>query len=73
MLNSTEHKFQLLIKTKMLKKYFLALKLSDVVFMMLLNVKMPKMVIFFYIYYNDNVHTQWSCALKRFIKLRPDN
>ena len=35
-------KLQLLIKTKMLtKKKFLTLNLSDVVFIMLINVKMP--------------------------------
>ena len=39
-------KFQLLIKTKMLKtKVFLTLKLSDVVFILLINVKMPTIVL----------------------------
>ena len=38
-------KFQLLIKTKMLKiKTFLAFKLSDVLFIMLINVKMSTIV-----------------------------
>ena len=38
-------KFKLLIKTNMLKmKTFLAFKLSDVVFSMLINVKMPTLV-----------------------------
>ena len=39
-------KFQLLIKTKMLKKttYCRALKLSDVAFILLINVKMPTIV-----------------------------
>ena len=38
-------KFQLLIKTNMLKmKTFLAFKLSDVLFGMLINVKMPTLV-----------------------------
>ena len=38
-------KFQLLIKTKIpTKKKFLALSLSDVVFIMLINVKMPTIV-----------------------------
>ena len=39
-------KFQLLIKGKMLKniKIFLALKLSDAVFIMLINVNMPTIV-----------------------------
>ena len=37
--------FQLLIKSKMLKnKDFLAFKLSDVVFIMLIDVKMPTIV-----------------------------
>ena len=40
-------KFQLLIKTKTLKnKDFLALKLSDVVFIMLITVKMPTILTF---------------------------
>ena len=39
-------KFKLLIKTKILKmKKFLALRLSDVEFIMLINVKMPTIVI----------------------------
>ena len=39
-------KFQLLIKTKMLKtNVFLTLKLSDVVFILLINVKMPTIVL----------------------------
>ena len=37
-------KFQLLIKTKILTKKFLALSLSGVVFIMLINVKMPTIV-----------------------------
>ena len=39
-------KFQLLMKTKKAEriKYFLAFKLSDVVFIMLINVKMPLIV-----------------------------
>ena len=38
-------KFQLLIKNKILtNKKFLALSLSDVVFIMLINVKMPSIV-----------------------------
>ena len=37
-------KLQLLIKTKILTKKFLALSLSDVVFIMLINVKMPTVV-----------------------------
>ena len=37
-------KFQLLIKIKIPTKKFLALSLSDVVFIMLINVKMPTVV-----------------------------
>ena len=37
-------KFQLLIKTKIPTKMFLALSLSDVVFIMLINVKIPTIV-----------------------------
>ena len=45
MLNSTEYEFQLLIKTKILKNnVFLASKRSDVVFIMLINVKMLTIV-----------------------------
>ena len=40
-------KFQLLIRTKIpTNKMFLALSLSDVVFIMLINVKMPTVVAF---------------------------
>ena len=45
MLNSAEHKISAAHKTKMLKHtVFLDLKLSDVVFIMLINVKMPTIV-----------------------------
>ena len=45
MLNSTEHKFQLLIKQKYSQmKKFLALCLSNAEFIMLMNVKMPTIV-----------------------------
>ena len=45
MLNSTEHKFQLLIELKYRQmKKFLAFSLSDDVFIMLINVKMPTIV-----------------------------
>ena len=37
-------KFHLLIKTKILKKIFLAFKLSDIVLLLLINVKMPTLV-----------------------------
>ena len=45
MLNSTEHDFQLLIKTEIstIKKFF-PISFSDVVFIMLINVKMPTIV-----------------------------
>ena len=43
--NSIEHKFQLLIKTKIPTiKEVLALSLADVVFIMLINVEMPTIV-----------------------------
>ena len=45
MLNSTEYGIQLLIKTKMLKnKDSFVFKLSDVLFIMQINVKMPTIV-----------------------------
>ena len=44
MLNPTEHEIQLLIKTIMLKNKYLAFKHSDVVFIMLINIKMPTIV-----------------------------
>ena len=44
MLNSTEHEISMLIKTKIPIKKFLALSLSDVVFILLINVKMPTIV-----------------------------
>ena len=37
-------KFQLIVKARMRKKTFLASKLTDVVFIMLINVKMPTTV-----------------------------
>ena len=49
-------KFQLLIKAKMLKiKDFLDFKLWDVVYIMLINVKMPTIVGSFNIYENDKI------------------
>ena len=45
MLNSTEHESSTAHKIKMLKKTFLAFKLSDIVFIMLINVKMPPIVV----------------------------
>ena len=45
MLNSTQHEISTAHKTKILtKKMFLALSLSDNVFIMLINVKMPTIV-----------------------------
>ena len=44
MLNSAEHKVQLLIKSKMLKKIFFAFKLSYDVFILPINFKMPTSV-----------------------------
>ena len=45
MLNSTEHEISTAHKTKMLKnKYFSCFSNSDVVFIMLINVKMPTIV-----------------------------
>ena len=50
-------KFQLLIKTKMLT--FLAFKLSDIVFIMLINVKMPTNIGIL-LFEHDTFHTQLS-------------
>ena len=44
-LNSTEHEISTAHKTKMLKKTFLAFKLSDVVLIMLVNVKIPTIIV----------------------------
>ena len=46
MLNSTENDFQMLLKTKVLKNkdFFLDLILSDVVFILVIYVKMPTVV-----------------------------
>ena len=47
MLNSTEHVISTAHKTKMLKnEYFSCFKLSDAVFIMLINIKMPKLLEF---------------------------
>ena len=46
MLNRSEHEISTVHKTKMLKnKTFIAFKLSDVVFVMLINIKMPPYVV----------------------------
>ena len=62
-------KFQLLIKSKMLKNdTFLAFKLSDVVFIMFINVKMPtvvgiltsmSMIIFILSWVNQEAWAKW--------------
>ena len=44
MLNSTVHEISTAYNNKMLKKYFHALKHSDVVFILFINVKMPTIV-----------------------------
>ena len=56
----------MLIKTKILtkKKMFLALSLSDIVFIMLINVKMPTFCWHFNIYGHDKFHAQLSCMKK---------
>ena len=61
-------KFQLLIKTKMLKiKILLAFKLSDVVFIMLINVKLPTIVSI--LTFMSMIHFMFSCVehKKKFI------
>ena len=50
-------KFQVFIKTKIPTKKFLALSLSEVVFFMLINVKMPTIV-----YEQDKFRAQVSLA-----------
>ena len=68
-------KFQLPIKTKILTKKFLALCLSDVVSIMLINVKMPTIVGFFSfmseinVYERNKFRTQLRWALKKFYNL----
>ena len=55
--------FQLLIKTKIPtneKKFFFILRLSDVAFIMLINVKMPTIVAIFYTYGQDKFRAQLS-------------
>ena len=61
MLSSTEHENSTAHKTKyrQIKKCF-ALRLSNVVFIMLINVKMPTIVGIFYIYEKDNFCAQLS-------------
>ena len=62
-------KFQLLVKLKYWQmEKFLALSLSDVVFVMLINVKMPTMVgiLHFNIYEQDNFLLSWVEHEKKF-------
>ena len=64
-------KFQLLIKTNMLKNEdFSWIKLSDVVFIMLLDVKMPTIVGIFNIYEYDKFHAQLSWSWTKFYNLK---
>ena len=62
--------FQLYIRLiyQQMKK-FLALSLSDVVFIMLINVKMPTIVGIFNIYEHDKFYAQMSWAWKKFNNL----
>ena len=51
-------------------KKFIAVSLSDVVFIMLINVKMPTIVAFYFnIYEQDKILAQLSCAWKKFYNL----
>ena len=68
-LNSPEHKFQLLIKTKILTKKFLALNLSDFEFIMLINVKMPTIVGILRFMSRMKICAQLSWAWKKFYNL----
>ena len=52
-------------------KKFIALSLSDVVFIMLINVKMPTIVVNFNIYEQDKFDAQLSWAQKSFITSGP--
>ena len=65
MLNSSEHKVQLLITCKAMKKreIFLALKLSDVVFILLINVKMSIIVGILTFMIRINVHAHFMLSL----------
>ena len=65
-------KFQLLIKTKILKiKTFLAFKLSGVVFIMLINVKMPTIVGILTLMSRINFVLSWVEHGKSLITLGP--
>ena len=66
-------KFQLLIKTKLLKNAnFLAFKLSNVAFSMLINVKMPTLVGILTFISMLNFVLSWIEHEKSFIVPRPD-
>ena len=66
-------KFQLLMKTKLLKnKTFLAFKLSDVVYIMLINVKMPTIVGILTFMSMINFMLSWVEHEKSFIALGPE-
>ena len=68
MLNSTEHGISTAYKNKMQKiKYFLAFKLSDVVFILLIIVGILQIVGIIRIHEQDKVHAQFSYTLKCFI------
>ena len=62
-------KFQLLIKIKCGIIVFLAFKLSDTVFIMLINDEMPTIIGIFNIYEHDKFQAQLSWAWKKFYKL----
>ena len=57
--------FRLLIKTKIPIKKFLALSFSDVVFIMLINVKMPTFVGISYIYEQDKFLCSVELSMKK--------
>ena len=65
-------KFQLLIKTKITTKTFPAFSLSDVVFIMLINVKMPTIVGILTFMSRINFVLSWVEHEKGFITLGPD-
>ena len=69
MLNSTEHKFSTAQKLKYWQmKKFLALSLSEYVFILLINVKMP-----FNIYEQDKFDAQLSWVWNKFCNLGPSS
>ena len=74
MLNSTEHEISTAHKTKMLKKIkiVLAYKLSDVVFIMLINFKMPTVVGILTFMSMINFFFSWVEHEKSFMTSEPD-